>query len=53
MTAIPAAAGSHDKGSSNLPFNNRHNPHIFRDTHRRILTTGAMPYRELIGEEAA
>ncbi len=34
-------------------FNNRHNPHIFQDTLRRILTTDAMPYRELIGKEAA
>ena len=34
-------------------FNNRNNPHIFRDTLSRILTTQAMPYRELIGKEAA
>lgn len=34
-------------------FNNRHNPHIFRDTLKRILTTSAMPYRELVEKDAA
>ena len=33
-------------------FNNRNNPHIFRDTLRRIVTTGAMPYRDLVGKAA-
>ncbi len=34
-------------------FNNRKNPHIFRDTLRRIVTTGSMPYRELVEADAA
>ena len=29
-------------------FNNRNNPHIFRDTMKRILTTGNLTYRKLI-----
>ena len=29
-------------------FNNRDNPHIFRDAVKRILTTQAMPYRALV-----
>ena len=34
-------------------FNNRNNPHIFTDTLRRILTTNALPYRDLVDHEAA
>ncbi len=34
-------------------FNNRSNPHIFTDTLRRILTTNALPYRELVDNRAA
>ena len=34
-------------------FNNRSNPHIFTDTLRRILTTSALPYRELVDDRAA
>ena len=34
-------------------FNNRNNPHIFTDTLRRILTTNALPYRDLVDNEAA
>ena len=30
-------------------FNNRHNEHIFRDTPARIVNTGPMTYRELVG----
>ena len=33
-------------------FNNRDNPHIFRDTLQRIVTTGALPYSDLIGKVA-
>ena len=33
-------------------FSNRHNPHIFRDTLRRSLATGALPTRELVGKAA-
>ena len=29
-------------------FNNRSNPHIFRDTLRRIVNTGNLPYKELV-----
>lgn len=34
-------------------FNNRDNPHIFRDTVKRILTTDPLRYRELMDEKAA
>ncbi len=34
-------------------FNNRNNPHIFRDTRRRILTTNTLTYRDLVEAEAA
>ncbi len=33
-------------------FNNRNNPHIFRDTLRRIVNTDALPYRELVDTAA-
>ena len=29
-------------------FNNRKNPHIFRDALKRIVTTGALPYQDLV-----
>ena len=29
-------------------FNNRDNPHIFRDTLYRILNTGSLTYRKLV-----
>ena len=34
-------------------FNNRYNPHMFRDTVKRILTTDPLRYRELVNEKAA
>ena len=34
-------------------FNNRNNPHMFRDTVRRILKTDPLRYRELVGGKAA
>ena len=34
-------------------FNNRNNPHMFRDTLRRILRTEPLRYRELVGGKAA
>ena len=33
-------------------FNNRNNPHLFRDTLRRILTTDLLCYRELVDGRA-
>ena len=34
-------------------FNNRGNPHMFRDTLKRILTTDPLRYRELVSKKAA
>ena len=34
-------------------FNNRDNPHMFRDTLKRILNTKPMKYRELVSDRAA
>ena len=34
-------------------FNNRNNPHMFRDTLRRIFTTDPLRYRDLVGSKAA
>lgn len=34
-------------------FNNRNNPHMFRDTVKRILTTDLLRYRELADKKAA
>ena len=33
-------------------FNDRSNPRIFTDTLRRILTTNALPYRDLVDKAA-
>lgn len=34
-------------------FNNRNNPHMFRDTVKRILTTDPLRYRALVDKKAA
>ena len=34
-------------------FNNRNNPHMFRDTVKRILTTDPLRYSELVDKKTA